>query len=200
MIKNLRYKWNWLNILNSPFIWPKMIFYFGKIERGVPYFLPRRWRNLTYDEARESVLEDIKKRIEVSRKVNKEYKVPNRKEIQSLIKSQQYSQKPYSTKWQIQSIGLGYKSKWDSWRHEWNPMISIVGFNRQFCIYFGQRDSMTNTCYWEAYLYYHKDTRGTTEERVRQCREKASMTWGNNEKGYTDYYNIILKKKWKNIK
>lgn len=38
---NLFYKLKWLDILWSPFVAPKVKFYFGKIKHGTPYFLPR---------------------------------------------------------------------------------------------------------------------------------------------------------------
>lgn len=195
-MENLIYKFKWLKILNSPFKRPNISFYFGKIDKGVPYFLPRRWKNLTYEEAREEVVKDIQRRIDISKKVNEEYKVPTRKEMQSLIKQKRKSQRAHPTKWQIKTIGLGYKYKFNTPRHEWDPMLSVVGFNRQFCIYVGFNDLTLNSCYWEAWIYYRDNTKGTIEERVKQCRENYSVTWGNKDKGYTDYYNQILKSKY----
>lgn len=195
-MKNLLYKLRWLSIYNSPFIRPSISFYFGKISRGVPYFLPRRWKNMTYEEAERSVHEDIEKKIKVLSKIGKTHELLSSKEMQSLIKQKQRSQIAKPTKWQIALVGLGWKTKWESYRHEWNPMLSIVGFNRQFCIYIGFNEFTINSCYWEAYLYYKYDTKGTVKERVKQCRENHSVTWGNKEKGYTDYYTKILKKKY----
>lgn len=43
IIKNLLWKLKWVKILTSPFKPPKPKFYFGKIEVGTPYFLPRKW-------------------------------------------------------------------------------------------------------------------------------------------------------------
>lgn len=45
MLSSLRYRLEWLKIVNSPFKFPKVRFYFGKIRVGTPYFLPRRWYN-----------------------------------------------------------------------------------------------------------------------------------------------------------
>lgn len=39
---NLIYKFDYLNIFNSPFKRPKLSFYFGEIAIGTPYFLPRK--------------------------------------------------------------------------------------------------------------------------------------------------------------
>lgn len=44
MLNNLRYRLEWLKIVNSPFKFPKIRFYFGKIRVATPYFLPRHWR------------------------------------------------------------------------------------------------------------------------------------------------------------
>lgn len=194
-MKNLIYKLKWLGVLNSPFKKPSISFYFGKIDRGVPYFLPRKWKNLTYEQAREEVIKSILKTKEIFKKVDKEYKIPTRKEMQSLIKQKRKSQRAHPTKWQIKIIGLGYKYKFDYPRHEFNPMLSIVGFNRQFCVYVGFSDFIANASYWEAWLFYRDSTKGTTKERVKQCRENYSITWENKE-GRTDYYNQILKNKY----
>ena len=192
------YKLKWLGILNSPFIPPRISFYFGKIAIGTPYFLPRRWRNLTYNEARESVIKDVLKRVEIAKKGEKDYTVPIRREIRALVEQKQKSQIAYPTKWQIKLVGLGYKYKYDSIRHEWNPMLSIVGFNRQFCMTFGLRDPTANMCYWEAYLTYKNETDKNlaVKDRVAQLRDRYSASWGSNNKGYTDYYKQILKKIW----
>lgn len=42
MIK-LPYKLKWLSIIGSPFKFPEVKFYFGKIRVGTPFMLPRRW-------------------------------------------------------------------------------------------------------------------------------------------------------------
>ncbi len=40
---NIKYNFNWIKVFNSPFIRPKLKLYFGKIQHGTPYFLPRKW-------------------------------------------------------------------------------------------------------------------------------------------------------------
>ena len=79
------YKLKWLGILNSPFILPRISFYFGKIAIGTPYFLPRRWRDLTYNEAMESVMKDIMKRVEVAKKFEKIFDIPTREEMRTWL-------------------------------------------------------------------------------------------------------------------
>jgi len=41
-----KYSWlgSWVGILDSPFRLPKLKFYWGEIQVGVPYFLPRKWK------------------------------------------------------------------------------------------------------------------------------------------------------------
>lgn len=36
-------KFDFLQVLNSPFVGLKLRFYFGEIKQGTPYFLPRKW-------------------------------------------------------------------------------------------------------------------------------------------------------------
>lgn len=155
-MRRLLYKLRWLKILNSPFKVPSAWLYFGKIKHGTPYFLPRKWINMS---------------------------------------DKRGYQKAIPLKLGIQIIGLGWKTKFDKYRHEWNPMISAVGFNRQFCIWFGLKETMSNMCYWEAWLTYFYDTDKSNgrKERLSELREKYSANWGNKDKGYTDYYPIILK-------
>ena len=40
----LRYKLGWMGILFSPFIFPKIRVYIGKVRIGTPYMLPRVWK------------------------------------------------------------------------------------------------------------------------------------------------------------
>jgi len=36
-------KFTWMKVFNSPFVTPKIRFYLGKLNYGVPYFYPRKW-------------------------------------------------------------------------------------------------------------------------------------------------------------
>lgn len=94
-------------------------------------------------------------------------------------------------------VPLGWKTKYDSYRHEWNPMISFVFFKWQIVVTFVPEHDMH---YWESWLYYTRETKGNTAERIAQCRKEAPQTWTSHNsdgaKETTDYYNLILKKKW----
>lgn len=199
MIRNLRYKLRWLGILNSPFKLPNISFYFGKIERGTPYFYPRRWVNFTYKDALEKTFEHFNKLKKVHERIDREYKLPTVEDYDKKVKEYMRSKKAVDKKWGVDLVAHGWKTKFTSYRHEFNPMLSIVGFNRQFCIYVGLKgDGLVNDCYWEAWLYYKYETDKTLskEERLKQVFEQYSCTWGNSNKGYTNYYYQILRKKY----
>lgn len=94
----------------------------------------------------------------------------------------------------IDFCGLGWKTKWDEYRFEWNPMLSIVFLGKQIVLTFKPDNDIH---YWESFLYYIKETdkNKTKIERVIQCIEECPNTWiSNNIK--TNYYNLILKKKY----
>ena len=42
-MKTIMYNLSFLGVLNSPFRRLKLKWYFGDIEHGTPYFLPRKW-------------------------------------------------------------------------------------------------------------------------------------------------------------
>ena len=42
-MKTIMYNLSFLDVLNSPFKGLKLKWYFGDIEHGTPYFLPRKW-------------------------------------------------------------------------------------------------------------------------------------------------------------
>ena len=52
--------------------------------------------------------------------------------------------------------------------------------------------------YWEAYLTYkyRTDKTKSKHERLEQTMKEYSCIWGNKEKGYRDYYPLILKDKY----
>ena len=96
-------------------------------------------------------------------------------------------------------VGLGWKIKWESYRHEWNPIWSFVFFKWQFCIFF---DVPHYSHYWESWLYYELDTdkKLSKSERIKQCIEQYPQIWSrwskDGEKETIDYYTKILKKEY----
>jgi hypothetical protein len=101
---------------------------------------------------------------------------------------------------------LGWKSKWDDLRFEWNPGISLVILNRQLNVTFvpGIPDHCLIDSYWEAWLYYDQrtDKSKSKEERLIELFNQWSCTWiryKKDERVETDYFPLILKKKYLEI-
>lgn len=94
-------------------------------------------------------------------------------------------------------VRLGWKTKYDNYRFEWSPMISFVFFKWQIAVTFVAPYA---DHYWESWLYYTRETKGSIEERIAKCRKKAPQTWtkynADGTKTTTDYYDVILKEKW----
>lgn len=154
-LNNLKFKYFFLLVLNSPFKPLKLQWYFGDINIGTPYFLPRKW-----------------------------------------VKSEN-GITPIPIKyfgWDFNT--LGWKTKYDEFRFEYNPMLSIVLFGKQLTITFKPNlFTLSLDCYWEAYLYYYfkTDNKLSKEERLLQVMEMYSCKWESSNKGVYDYYNDILK-------
>jgi len=94
---------------------------------------------------------------------------------------------------------LGWKTKYDDYRHEWNPILSFVFFGYQIAL---TVYSPYHSHYWESWLYYEYETDKTKSkrERIEQCRKEAPQTWTSHKQGEepvtTDYYTKILKPKY----
>jgi len=198
LIANFKYKYSFLKVLNSPFVGLKLKWYFGEIEHGTPYFLPRRWVKCDRIDAVKAwyELKDIKK-IELVKENANAIEIF----ISNYIKS--YT-KPVQIKyfgWQFTT--LGWKTKWDDYRFEWSPILSIVLFGKQICIWIMPKFELDDymialDCYWEAWLTYKNMTDKTKSkiERLQHLKEIYSCSWGSEDEGYTDYYQFILKKKY----
>jgi len=96
-------------------------------------------------------------------------------------------------------VGLGWKTKFGDYRHEWNPVWSFVFFGWQIAIQFIPIHDMH---YWEAWLYYELDTDKDANkmERIDICLKKAPQIWTRYNKDGSEttinYYTKILKKKY----
>jgi hypothetical protein len=187
----ISYKFGYLGVINSPFKGLRVSFYFGEILHGTPYFYPRKWIKYTKKELYNNFLEELKG--EKPRYVDWKLYYDQNKGMSHAI----------DTKWfGIDVLGLGYKSKFEEWRYEYNPMMSIVVLKRQFCMFI--RPNITcdrDDVYWEAWLTYKYDTdkKSSIDQRFLQLIEKYSATWSQytkNGKITVDYFPDILKKKW----
>ncbi len=196
-IKYFLNDFDYLRVYNSPFKAPKIKFYCGKIAIGTPYFFPRKWVKATPERAHEATLKHIKNTEEFN-KNNPQYtrKIKSYDEI--FADKMKYS---YAVPKKIgfDFVRLGWKTKWDSYRHEWNPMISFVFFKWQIAVMMIPEH---DTHYWESWLYYTRETPITfpIQDRIKLCRQKAPQTWTRytgDKKQQTDYYDLILKDKWK---
>ena len=146
MTNNLRFlfhKLSFLEILNSPFKWFRVGIYFGNITRGIPYFLPRKWRKYNKKELLEEAIQKLAKN--------------NNTTLARYIKELKRYYIAVPKKFGIDMIGLGWKTKFDEYRFEFPPMLSIVAFGKQLVIYFGPKSDI-NDDYWTAWLYYKYET------------------------------------------
>ena len=192
------YEFFFLKVLNSPFKGLKLRWYFGDISRGTPYFLPRKWVRTNKEDA-----------LEAWNKLNTETREAYEKYNEGGIEDwTRYYIKNYTKPIQIRYFGfnftsLGWKTKWDDYRFEWNPSISLVIFGKQLFIEIIPNIKIDDylvaiDCYWEAWLNYkyRTDKNKSTEERVEELQKIYSCTWGNSKKGYINYYPVILKNKY----
>ena len=202
-ISNLKYHWSYLGVLNSPFVGLRLKWYFGKIQHGTPYFLPRKWVKCDINDALKAwgkLSEDTRKHTLLSKARNYE------RWLDDYTKS---CTKPIPIKYfGWNSCTLGWKTKWDGYRFEWAPCYSLVIFGKQlFVCVLPKMDkkaddhAIRQDCYWEAWLTYNyrTDKSKPKTERLREVIKQYSCTWGSEKEGYTDYYPLILKKKYNKL-
>ena len=187
---------NFLRAYNSPFKPLKLQFYCGKVALGTPYFFPRKWVKATPKLAIKAAVKGIRE----TRQWNKNNPNYARKEkpFRELYDEKMKHLHAVPKKIGFDFVSLGWKTKWDSYRYEWSPMISFVFFKWQIAVTFVAPHA---DHYWESWLYYTRETDKSAPiaDRIAQCRKKAPCTWISHSEGKketTDYYNLILKKKW----
>ena len=197
-ISNFKYNWGYLGVLNSPFVGLELKWYFGEIKHGTPYFFPRKWVKCNFEDG----LKAWDKLGEHSQKAYLRSQT-QQKWIKDYIKNHT---KPIPIKYfGFDYTTLGWKTRWDDYRFEWSPSISIIIFGKQLFITIipkmGKTPEDTRIMvdfYWEAYLTYkyRTDKTKSKHERLEQTMKEYSCTWGNKEMGYMDYYPLILKDKY----
>ena len=189
-----------LKALNSPFRPFKLKWYVGKTAVGTPYFYPRKWVKATPEMAHKATLEYIE-REENYNKLNPNYarKIRSYDEVYQEKLSCSFA---VTKKIGFDFVGLGWKTKWEvtDYRFEWAPVWSFVFFGYQIACTVSAPHSHT---YWEAWLYYERDTDKTKSkrERVEQCKKEFPQTYtvwnGTEPEGkVVDYYDSILKPKY----
>ena len=186
---------SWMKVYFSPFkpIIPR--FYLGKTAISTPIFLPRKWVKATPKRALEATLKHIKETKEFNER-NPDYKktVKSFGEIYDAKMKHTYA---VPLKVGFSFCGLGFKTKWSStdFRHEWNPIWSIVFFGYQIALIFRPE----NDChYWESYLYYTyaTDKSKSAKERIEQARKDFPNIWNTYSNGETtkiNYWDVVLK-------
>ena len=186
-----------LKAFNSPFKRPKLKWYCGKTQIGTPYFLPRKWVKATPELALEAALKHIAR--------EESYNSMNPDTARTIKPYEEIYQEKLTYNYAIPKkigfdlVGLGYKTKWTDtdYRFEWAPLLSFVFFGYQIAVMVIAPEQHH---YWEAWLYYEKDTDKTkpTSERIQICRNDFSLIYNVSDKDgkrTVDYYNTILKKK-----
>lgn len=191
LLKNIRYNLSFLAVFNSPFRGLKLKWYFGDIEHGTPYFLPRRWVKCNKADAHKAWAKLKVKPQNIS------------KSIWINTYGKHYTKAIPIKYFGFHFTSLGWKTKWEDYRFEWSPSISLVIFGKQLFILILPNVKMDESmvvldCYWEAWLtyYYNTDKTKPIKSRLEELKQKYSCNWGNKEKGYVDYYSYILKEKY----
>lgn len=196
-MKTIIYNLSFLGVLNSPFKGLKFKWHFGNIEHGTPYFLPRKWVKCNKKDA-----------LNAWNNFKPETREDYEKYSGGIEYWTDYCTKNYTKPVQIKYFGfnfttLGWKPKWDGYRFEWLPSISLVLFGKQLFIEILPNIKTDDSiiaidCYWEAWLNYKykTDKSKSIKERIEELQKVYSCTWGNSEMGYTNYYPIILKNKY----
>ena len=197
-LKYILERFRWVKVLFSPFKPFKVGLYMGKTQLGVPYFFPRKLVKATPEIAYKAASEELKRR-ENWNKSNADSKFKHEiKPIGEIFHEMMERKHFVPLKVGFSYCSLGWKTKYDDFRHEWNPILSFVFFGYQIALTFY---SPYHSHYWEPWLYYEYRTDKTKSkrERIEQCIKEAPETWSSGfgeDKVTTDYYTLILKQKY----
>jgi hypothetical protein len=184
-------KLSFIKALFSPFKPFGVKFYCGKTQLGVPYFFPRKWVKYTKQDVYETALKDV---------VNPK-SIHYGKDINDVSEKYKNYKKAIPKKIGFDFVGLGWKTKWEDtdYRFEWSPRLSFVFFGYQIAL---SVVSEYNHTYWEAWLYYERNTdkSKSKKERIEQCYlefpQIHKVYYSDKREEIIDYYRLILKKKY----
>ena len=185
----------WMKVYFSPFKPPTLKFYIGKVALGTPYFLPRKWVKGNRKLIDKAILERIQE-VKNFNERNPQYK-RREKSYEEWYEEMKNHSFAVPKKIGFDFVSLGWKTKWqhDDYRFEWSPRWSFVFFGYQIAVTFVP---IEYNHYWECWLYYSKETKGTTKERLEQARKGFPCVWSSTKDGVkteTCYWDVILKKK-----
>lgn len=168
----------------SPFKSLKLSWYFGKTAIGVPVFLPRKWIRLTEDEIRREAFDD-------SINIKKSHK-----SFEEWVEHYSGMKKAIPLKVGFSFAPMRWKMKYDSYRFETEPVWSFVFYGYQLAVTFTTEDPDQ---YWESFLawYYETDKKLSWQERIKDCRKRFPQKWTTYIEGKIDYWDKILKNKYK---
>ena len=183
----------WMRVYFSPFRFFLPRFYLGRTKIGTPVFYPRKWVKATPERAHKAV-EDYIKREENYNKLNPDYARKIRPYDEVFAEKMKYS---YAVPLKVgfSFCGLGWKTKYDSIRFEYNPVWSAVCFGYQIALIFRPEHDMR---YWESYLFYSKatDKSKSTKERIEEARKEFPCRWRTFTNGVEEsicYWDLILR-------
>ena len=194
----------WINILNSPFVRPRVNIYIGKVAVGTPYFLPRRLVKPTLRQAAERALEQI---VDAERFNERNANNTYRKRVPTFLEARDEVMRGrifVPRRFGFDFVRLGYKTKWSDtdYRFEWSPIWSFVFWKWQIAVTFTspRGEVGSNDAYWESWLYYAYNTKGTRKERVEQLKEfnpGDATIYRDGVPQEVNYYDVVLKKKYR---
>ena len=186
----------WMKVYFSPFKFFLPRLYMGKVAIGTPVFYPRKWVKATPERAHKAVLDYIA-REESYNKMNPDYARKIRPYDEVFKEKMRYSY-AVDKKVGFDFVGLRWKTKFNSFRHEHNPVWSFVFFGYQIALVFNAPEPYH---YWTCWLYYNRNTdkNKTTKERLVQAKEGFPCKWRNYSNGEAKlicYWDIIIKKRY----
>lgn len=188
-----------LKIYNSPFKRPRLKWYFGRVAIGTPYFLPRKWIKPTHEMAVEAAMEEIANAEDWNnRNPNSDFKHKVR-ELDVVYAEKLNHLFAVPKKIGFDFVNLGWKTKWNNldYRFESQPIISFVFFKWQIAVIISAPvASIGMSHYWEGWLYYFFDTKGTKRERIEQCKKHFPLGYSSVNQ-VINSYDVILKDKYK---
>lgn len=180
------------NQVKDIFVSPKKRCYFGKLTVGSPYFYPRwfvdtiiNFRKLKLNSEEES--SKIVKRYHWLKedRLRKNYKFRN---LPLVRRSKDWVFKLFGNYYWLQigwpvmigTLGLGWKDKFNTPRHEWNPQFYIYFFKWQLIVWWDSPDRDYH--YWEQilwYLYYQEEyDKENKQTNIHLARKE--WPWSNN--------------------
>ena len=182
----------WMKVYFSPFKFFLPRFYLGRTKISTPLFYPRKWVKATPERAHKAVLDYIA-REESYNKMNPDYARKIRPYDEVFKEKMRYDY-AVSKKIGFDFVGLGWKTKFNSFRHEYNPVWSFVAFGYQIALIFIPEHDIH---YFECWLAYEYDTdkSKSQKERLKEAIKKHPCVWtsySNDEKTKTDYWKLVL--------